>query len=247
MGEVDVGHVPAPLPEPLTGMVVVDVPSLTVTVPLVNALEGLVRRTLRTFPLTEAVTLPVLDAALKLPEPPERTDCAVPTQSVSVSVEGLAVIGWGVPHAAAPEPLEFTVMLAVDDPSATVTTPPENAEDGFTRRIVRTLPLRLALTLPLLDAALYVPAPPEIMTCAAPLQSVRVTLEGLAMTGLGGFGVGQVPDPAPAPVTSIVRPVAPSETVTVPVVNSPEGFVRRIETTLPLIVAVRLLVPETTE
>lgn len=63
-GDAGVGHAPPPAPETFTGTLVVDVPSETVTLPPVKALEGLVRRTERMLPLTLAVMLPLEEAAL---------------------------------------------------------------------------------------------------------------------------------------------------------------------------------------
>lgn len=63
-GVAGVGHAPAPAPLALTGTVVVDVPSDTVTLPPEKTLDGLTRRTERILPLMVAVTLPLLDAVL---------------------------------------------------------------------------------------------------------------------------------------------------------------------------------------
>lgn len=59
--------------------------------------------------------------------------------------------------------------------------------------------------------------------------------------------VPQDPDPAPVALTSIVRFEFPSETVTVPPANDPEGTVRRIDTTFPLVEADTLALLETAE
>ena len=55
---------------------------------------------------------------------------------------------------------------------------------------------------------------------------------------MNGCVVGQACVPAPEPFTVIGMFDAPSETVTVPPLNMPEGLVRLIETMLPLTVAV---------
>ncbi len=77
------------------------------------------------------------------------------------------------------------------------------------------------------------------------MQSFSVTLVGLAANACPpGPGVGQIPAPAPEPFTVIARFDAPSETVTVPLLNVPEGFARLIETMLPLTVAVTVVLFE---
>lgn len=64
------------------------------------------------------------------------------------------IAGAGVGHVPPPVPVAFTVTFAEVDPSVTVTVAPETAEDGLARRIVTMLPLTLAVTPLLLDAAL---------------------------------------------------------------------------------------------
>ena len=141
----------------------------------------------------------------------------------------------GVGHAPAPVPEPFTVTAADVEPSLTLTIALEKAEEGLARRTDKMLPFTVATTLPLVDAAVYVPEPPEMVTCALPLQSVRVTELGLTATELPP--APQAPAPAPLPVTAIPTRLLPSDTLTVALLNGPDGFARRIVTTFPLTVA----------
>lgn len=63
-GDAGVGHAPAPVPEAFTVTFADVEPSVMVSVPLENAAEGLVRRTVTIFPLTVAARLPLLEATL---------------------------------------------------------------------------------------------------------------------------------------------------------------------------------------
>lgn len=90
-----------------------------------------------------------------MPDPPDKVTCALPLQSVNVTDVGLAENGRpGVGHAPAPLPVAFTVSGVEDVPSEIVTMAEVNAGDGFARRTETTLPLTLAVTLPLFEAAL---------------------------------------------------------------------------------------------
>jgi len=60
----------------------------------------------------------------------------------------------GVGQVPVAAPVVFTVTGVLDDPSETVIVAPAIPADGLTRRTVRTLAEIVALTLPLLDAAL---------------------------------------------------------------------------------------------
>lgn len=64
VGVGGVGQVPAPAPAAFTVMPAAVAPSVTVTVALDTAPDGFVRRIVTIFPLTLAVTLLLLDAAL---------------------------------------------------------------------------------------------------------------------------------------------------------------------------------------
>lgn len=87
--------------------------------------------------------------------PPEAVACTTVAQSVSVTDEGLAVIvGAGVGQIPAPVPAPLTLTVAVELPSLTVTVALPKDEDGLARRMERMLPLTLATTLPLFEAAL---------------------------------------------------------------------------------------------
>lgn len=157
-------------------------------------------------------------------------------QSVSVAVEGLTLTGVG--HAPAPSPDVFTATTAEDVPSLTVIVPPVDAEEGLVLRMESTVPVTLALRLLLLGIAVYVPEPPKICTDSALEQVVRLTVAGL--TDRLALPLPQLAAPAPVPFTVIGTVVLPSDTVTVPPANAPEGFARRMDRTFPLTDALTL-------
>lgn len=70
---------------------------------------------------------------------------------MSWTVLGVAMIG--AEQAPAPVPDVVTVTLTVEEPSEIVTVPPVVAEEPAARRIETTLPLTVAMMLPLLEAA----------------------------------------------------------------------------------------------
>ena len=160
---------------------------------------------------------------------------------MSVRLDGLTVIaGAGVGQAEAARPVFVTVTFAEVDPSETITVPPGVAVDGFARRMVTMLPLTVAVMPVLVEAVLYAPEPPDTATWTLVLQSVSVTEDGFTATGVPGLGVGQTPVAAPVALTVTLVVEVPSEIVTVPPENAPEGLVRRTERTEPLTLAVML-------
>ena len=154
------------------------------------------------------------------------------------------VEGLGVGHAPAARPVFVTATFAEVDPSVTITVPPDVATDGFARRMVTMLPLTVAVIPLVVDAALYVPEPPDAVTWTPALQSVSVTEEGFTATGEPGLGVGQIPVAVPVALTETLVVEVPSEIVTVPPENAPDGLVRRTERTEPLTLAVMLPLEE---
>jgi hypothetical protein len=154
-------------------------------------------------------------------------------QSVSVTLEGVAAnaVGGVVEgQAPAPTPVAVTAITTLEVPSETVTLPPEVAGDVATRRIVTVLPLTVAEMLELLDAAVYVPDPPEMVTAVADEQSVNVTFAGLAVIAEDGHA----PSARPVRVSNTDLTDMPSETpIDTGLVVDPEGFRRRTETVLP--------------
>lgn len=72
------------------------------------------------------------------------------------------IAGAGVGQVPAAAPVAVTVMFADVEPSEIVTVAPETADEGFVRRMLTIFPLTVAVMPPLLEAAPYVPEPPEI-------------------------------------------------------------------------------------
>ena len=235
MGDVEDVHAAAPGPDELTVTVTLEAPSDTTTLPPGKAAEGLILRMVRSEPLTVALTLGLLEAALSGPAALDMVTKEADEQSLRVTELGLAARLPLPPQAPAPAPEALTVMVRLDAPSEMSTVPPPNPADGVTLRMVTSEPLTLALTLGLLDAADTGPLALETVTNAAVEQSVRVTVVGdAAKLPLPPHA----PAPAPVALTVIGTFDCPSETVTMPPVNEPEGDVRLMVSKLPFTVAV---------
>jgi hypothetical protein len=154
IGDVADVQAAAPAPEALTVIVTVEAPSDTTTVPPPNAAEGLTLRMVTSEPLTLALTLELLDAALSAPAALEMDTKAEVEQSVNVTVVGDAARLPPAPHEPVPAPVAVTAIGMLDCPSETVTVELTNAPDGLVRRIVSTLPVIDVVMAPLSAAAL---------------------------------------------------------------------------------------------
>jgi hypothetical protein len=145
---------PAPVPEVFTATLTVEEPSEIVTVAPAVAGEGAARRIVTMDPLTVATTLALLEDTVYVPEPPDTVTWALLEQSSNCTVVGEADNGPGVGQVPVAAPVVLTLTGVLDEPSETVMVAPEVGAEGLTRRTVRTLPEMVALTLPLLEAAL---------------------------------------------------------------------------------------------
>lgn len=144
---------PVPAPDAVTLTVTEEALSDTTTVPPPKAADGLVRRIVRSEPLTVALTLGLLEAALSVPEAPESDTKAALEQSLRFTVVGVADNAPPVPHVPAPAPVPLTVIGIVVRPSETVTVAVVKAPEGVARLMERTLPVMETVTAPLSDAA----------------------------------------------------------------------------------------------
>ena len=147
-----------------------------------------------------------------------------------------------------PGPLASTeIKIRDEESSASVTVTVAGGvkpADGLVRRMVNVVEFggTLAVTLALLDDAVYEPEAPERVTvCAA--QLVNVTLDGLAASG-----PKHAPAPPPTRLTVTFAVLVPSET---PTFTGPgvagDGLRRLMVTVLPEIEATMLSLPEFTK
>ena len=146
---------PAPAADVVTATLTVEEPSEIVTVPPAVAEDGAARRIVTMLPLVVATMLLLFEEAEYVPEPPDTLTWALLEQSTNWTVVGDAANGpAGVGQVPVAAPVMLTVTGVFEEPSDTVIVALPTPADGFTRLTVSTLPWIVALTLPLLDAAL---------------------------------------------------------------------------------------------